>query len=52
MGLRDRLATASAERDRSLSSREELVALYRNRLLDQVDLDEVANLDLPQQRAR
>jgi len=34
------------------SSREELVTRYRARLLEEVDLEEVTGLDLPQQRAR
>ncbi|WP_218638123.1 CpaF family protein, partial [Actinomyces naeslundii] len=33
-------------------SREDLVALYRTRLLDEIDLEEVAGLELAQQRAR
>ena len=52
MALRDRASSPMAGKQPTASSREDLVAQYRTRLLEEVDLDEVAGLDLPQQRAR
>ena len=52
MALRDRTASPAAGGHPVASSREELVTRYRARLLEEVDLEEVAGLDLPQQRAR
>lgn len=52
MALRDRLGGGGGvERQRS-DDRDDLVRVYRARLLEEVDLDEVASLDLPQRRAR
>ena len=52
MALRDRTASPAAGGHPVANSREELVTRYRARLLEEVDLEEVAGLDLPQQRAR
>ena len=52
MALRDRTASPAARGHPVASSREELVTRYRARLLEEVDLEEVTGLDLPQQRAR
>ena len=52
MALRDRVAQPQGGRQQAAGSREDLVALYRTRLLDEIDLEEVAGLELAQQRAR
>ena len=52
MALRDRVAQPQGGRQQTAGSREDLVALYRTRLLDEIDLEEVAGLELAQQRAR
>lgn len=52
MALRDRVAQPQGGKRQSTGSREDLVALYRTRLLDEIDLEEVAGLELAQQRAR
>ena len=52
MALRDRVAQPQGGRQLAAGSREDLVALYRTRLLDEIDLEEVAGLELAQQRAR
>ena len=54
MALKDRMASMAspAEKRHMAGSREDLVAQYRVRLLEEIDLDEVAGLELPQQRAR
>ena len=52
MALRDRVAQPQGGRQQTAGSREDLVALYRTRLLDEIDLEEVAELELAQQRAR
>ena len=52
MALRDRVAQPQGGRRQSAGSREDLVALYRTRLLNEIDLEEVAGLELAQQRAR
>lgn len=52
MALRDRVAQPQGGKRQSAGSREDLVALYRTRLLDEIDLEEVAGLELAQQRAR
>lgn len=52
MALRDRVAQPQGGRRQSAGSREDLVALYRTRLLNEIDLEEVAELELTQQRAR
>ncbi|WP_127842996.1 CpaF family protein [Actinomyces wuliandei] len=51
MALRDRAMPAGAT-GRQAGGREELVATYRARLLEEIDLDEVAGLEVAQQRAR
>lgn len=51
MALQDRLGRDTVERQRS-DDRDDLVRLYRSRLLEEVELEEVASLDLPQRRAR
>ncbi|RJF43977.1 CpaF family protein [Actinomyces sp. 2119] len=51
MALRDRAVSAGGAR-RQVGGREELVATYRARLLEEIDLDEVAGLEVAQQRAR
>ena len=52
MALRERVAPPIGGRRQVSGSREDLVAQYRTRLLEEVDLDEVAGLERPQQRAR
>ena len=52
MALRDRVAQPQGGKRQSAGSREDLVALYRTRLLNEIDLEEVAGLELAQQRAR
>ena len=52
MALRDRVAQPQGGRQLAAGSREDLVALYRTRLLNEIDLEEVAGLELAQQRAR
>lgn len=52
MALRDRVVQPQGGKRQSAGSREDLVALYRTRLLDEIDLEEVAGLELAQQRAR
>ena len=52
MALQDRVAPSERGTRQSAGSREDLVAEYRSRLLDEVDLDEVAGLEQAQQRAR
>ena len=52
MALRDRVAQPQGGRQQTAGSREDLVALYRTRLLNEIDLEEVAGLELAQQRAR
>ena len=52
MALRDRVAQPKGGKRQSTGSREDLVALYRTRLLNEIDLEEVAGLELAQQRAR
>lgn len=52
MPLRDRVAQPQGGKRQSAGSREDLVALYRTRLLNEIDLEEVAGLELAQQRAR
>ena len=52
MALRDRVAQPQEGKRQTAGSREDLVALYRTRLLEEIDLDEVAGLELAQQRAR
>ena len=52
MALRDRVVQPQGGKRQSAGSREELVALYRTRLLNEIDLEEVAGLELAQQRAR
>ena len=52
MTLRDRAILPAEHQSRTPGSRESLISVYRNRLLEEVDLDDVAGLDLPQQRAR
>ncbi len=52
MALRDRVAQPQGGKRQSTGSREDLVALYRTRLLNEIDLEEVAGLELAQQRAR
>ena len=52
MALRDRVAQPVSGKRQVSGSREDLVAQYRTRLLEEVDLDEVAGLERPQQRAR
>lgn len=51
MALRDRLGGDAVERQKS-NDRDDLVKIYRARLLEEVELDEVASLDPPQRRAR
>ena len=52
MALRDRVVQPQGGKRQSAGSREDLVALYRTRLLNEIDLEEVAGLELAQQRAR
>ena len=52
MALRDRVVQPQGGKRQSAGSREDLVALYRTRLLNELDLEEVAGLELAQQRAR
>lgn len=52
MTLRDRAILPAEHQSRTPDNRESLISVYRNRLLEEVDLDDVAGLDLPQQRAR
>ena len=52
MALRDRVAHPQEGKRQTAGSREDLVALYRTRLLEEIDLEEVAGLELAQQRAR
>lgn len=52
MALQDRIAPSSRGTRQTTGSREDLVAEYRSRLLDEMDLDEVAGLEQAQQRAR
>ena len=52
MALRDRVTQPQGGKRQSAGSREDLVALYRTRLLNEIDLEEVAGLELAQQRAR
>ncbi|MFD1506525.1 CpaF family protein [Georgenia yuyongxinii] len=48
MALRDRLSTDS----RSVDDSDDLVTKFKARLLEEVDLEEVTDLDLPKRRAR
>ena len=52
MALRDRVVHPQEGKRQTAGSREDLVALYRTRLLEEIDLEEVAGLELAQQRAR
>ena len=51
MALIDRVAHDLRSNFNS-TNREDLVSVFRSRLLEEIELDEVANLELPQQRAR
>ncbi len=48
MGLRDRLAT----RDAGAAESDDLVSRFRERLLEEIDLEELSALEAPQRRAR
>lgn len=52
MALRDRISAPIPKTSRVSNGKEDLVALYKNRLLDEINLEEVAELELAQQRAR
>lgn len=49
MALRDRLIQEGEEPSKE---RESLVATYRHRLLEEIDLEEISSLSMPQRRAR
>ncbi|MCR2052455.1 CpaF family protein [Actinomyces bowdenii] len=49
MALRDRVLR---DQDQPTNERESLVSVYRSRLLEEVDLNEVSSLSMPQRRAR
>ena len=51
MALRDRILQDS-EYSTNENERNSLVTMYRNRLLEEIDLDEVSSLSMPQRRAR
>ena len=51
MALIDRVAHDLRSNFNS-TNREDLVSVFRSRLLEEIELDDVANLELPQQRAR
>lgn len=52
MALRDRISAPIPKSSRVPKGKEDLVALYKTRLLDEINLEEVAELELAQQRAR
>ena len=52
MALRDRISAPIPKSSRVSNGKEDLVALYKARLLDEINLEEVAELELAQQRAR
>ena len=52
MALRDRISVPISKSTRSSKDKEDLVTLYKARLLDEINLEEVAELELAQQRAR
>lgn len=52
MALRDRISAPVTKSSRASKGKEDLVALYKARLLDEINLEEVAELELAQQRAR
>ena len=52
MALRDRISVPISKSTQSSKDKEDLVTLYKARLLDEINLEEVAELELAQQRAR
>lgn len=52
MALRDRISAPISKTSRVPNGKDDLVALYKTRLLDEINLEEVAELELAQQRAR
>ena len=52
MALRDRISAPISRSTRASKNKEDLVTLYKARLLDEINLEEVAELELAQQRAR
>ena len=52
MALRDRISVPISRSTRASKDKEDLVTLYKARLLDEINLEEVADLELAQQRAR